>query len=128
MSFEITEADFQQGFIIVDTTGMSPTQDENEYNCLSDAATLRLQAHMNTLGFHPVITRDYPQPGWGGPTGGRFQQEGPGDGKVGYLDFTEADGVTIDHENAGGIAVEYLKVGNAVSDYNCVNFWYKGDA
>ena len=82
---------------------------------------------MVTLGFHPVISRDYPQPGWGGPTSGQVQQVGAGDGKVPYLDFTEADGVTIDHENAGGIAEEYLIFGNAFTDNRCINFWYAGD-
>lgn len=130
-TFTVTEADFQDGFTIVDITGQSKTQNENRYNCATPAAAARLLAHLNTLGLHPVPTTDFPQPGWSGA--GQFKQEGPGDGKVPYLDFTITDPNTgivqpVDHENAGGILVEYLRVGQRLTDWNCTENWYKGAA
>jgi hypothetical protein len=128
-TFVVTEADFQTGFTIVDITGDSPTMQQNPYNCATPAAALRLQAHLATLGLHPVITQDYPMPGWSGQ--GPFHQEGPngatGAGaQVPYLDFTNSTTGAVDHENAGGILVEYLKMGQPLTDYNC-GIWFAGD-
>jgi hypothetical protein len=128
-TFTVTEADFQTGFAVVDTSGDSPTMQQNPYNCATLDATKRLQTHLATLGLHPVISMDYPMPGWSG--NGPFQQEGPngatGAGaRVPYLDFTNAGTSALDHENAGGILVEYLKMGQALSDYNC-GLWFAGD-
>jgi hypothetical protein len=100
---------------------------ENPFNCATAEYAARLLAHLATLGLHPTPSRDWPQAHWGGPNSGQFQQEGPGDGKVPYLDFLEADGVTIDHECVGGIGMEYYMMGQALTDYNC-GLWYKGDA
>lgn len=111
---------------------------ENPFNCATPAYAVRLKAHLATLGFHPsdtvtlpnnttVPNLDYPQSHWGGPISGQFQQEGPNGGKVPYLDFLEPDGVTIDHENVGGIGMEYYMMGQALTDYNC-GLWYKGDS
>lgn len=125
--FTVSYADFQSGFVIIDTTGESPIMNENRYNCATPAAAARLLPHLNSLGLHPVPTRDYPQAGWGGPMGGQFQQQGPGDGKVPYLDFTRPDG-TIDHENVGGILDDGLIFGVAFMDFNCTNRWFAGDA
>lgn len=128
-TFVVTETDFQTGFVVVDTTGDSPTVQQNPANCATLAATQRLQTHLATLGFHPTITMDYPMPGWSG--NGPFRQEGP-NGAVGtgaqvpYLDFTNGETGAVDHENAGGILIEYLKVGQALTDYNC-GLWFAGD-
>lgn len=128
--FVVTEADFQHGFQVVDITGQSAAEDENPYYCATPDAAARLLAHLNSLGLHPTPSTDYPQPGWTGA--GPFQQTGPGDGKVPYLDFSITDpdtGATSTmHENAGGILMEYLKGSQRAIDYNCVNFWYKGAA
>jgi hypothetical protein len=114
------------GFTIVDTTNGSPIEDENRYNCATDDAAVRLQAKLATLGLHPVMTRDYPQSGWGGPNSGTFQQEGPGDLKVPYMDFTRPDG-TIDHENVGGILIVGLRDGVALMLSDCTDKWFAGD-
>jgi hypothetical protein len=128
-TFTVTDADFQTGFEVIDVTGDSPTVQQNPANCATLAATQRLLAHLATLGLHPVITMDFPMPGWSG--NGPFQQRGPngatGDGaKVPYLDFTNQATGAIDHENAGGILIEYQKVGQALTDYNC-GLWFAGD-
>jgi hypothetical protein len=122
---------FQAGYRIVDLTGASATQIENKYNCIKPQAAAIFIAHLNTLGLHPVATRDFPQSGW--TQGGQFAQLPPagmsGDGKVPYMDFTfnAADSVpTIQHVNVGGIAMQYLFGSQLASDYNCVNFWFKG--
>lgn len=127
-TFTVTDADFQVGFTVVDTSGDSPTMQQNPYNCATLDATKRLQTHLATLGFHPTISMDYPMSGWSGQ--GPYQQEGPGGStgaaaKVPYLDFTNASTSVVDHENAGGILVEYLKVGQALTDYNC-SLWFQG--
>ena len=75
-TFTVTQADFQTGFTIVNITGDSPTMQQNPYNCATLAAAKRLQTHLATLGFHPVLTQDYPMAVWTGA--GPFQQEGPG--------------------------------------------------
>lgn len=133
--FTVTEADFQDNFLLVDKTGASPNMVENKYNCATPDAAARFLTHLNTLSgeglrpLHPTPSTDFPQSGWTGD--GPFTQQGPGEGKVPYLDFVitdDAGNVTTMHENVGGILTEYLFGNSRLADWNCCNNWYKGAA
>ena len=124
-----SNADFNPNYYIQDTSALnnpshSGVNGINKYICATASCAAKILARMNMLGFHPTPTMDYPDPGYAGNA--RFAQGGPNGGKVPYLDFTQPDG-TIDHENVGGIAQEYLIFPAAFVDSVCVNSWYKGD-
>jgi hypothetical protein len=127
----VTAADFVDGFTITDITGASKPAPQDLYDCATVAAANRLIAHLNTLGLHPVLTMDYPMPGWSGQ--GPFQQEGPGGvtgagAQVPYLDFTNSVTGAVDHENAGPILRDYMIFGTtALIDYDCTQRWFQGD-
>ena len=119
-TFTVTQADFDNTLTLTNTTNQTSQPIPYQY-CATSASAARLLAHLNSLGLHPTPSLDFPYPGW--PPNNIYSQST----QVPYLDFTNATTGAIDHENVAGILIEYMLVGQTVTDYNCVNRWFAGD-
>jgi len=119
-SFTVTTADFDNTLTLTNIVTGASQSIPYQY-CATPASAARLLAHLNSLGLHPTPSLDFPYPGW--PPNNIYSQST----QVPYLDFTNATTGAIDHENVAGILIEYMLVGQTVTDYNCVNRWFAGD-